>query len=68
MKKRATKKVMKTKGTKRAAKKSRSQSDLSPRAVRGGAVKGGASDMFIKLGHGIKGATEERNSGSIMKF
>ena len=56
MKKKATKKkVTKAKGTKRAKKQTWPQSDLSPRAVRGGAVKGGASDMFIKLGYGIKG-------------
>jgi hypothetical protein len=71
MKKRVTKKkVTKAKGTKRAKKKTRPQSDLSPRAARGGAVKGGSVDMFVKLPN-IKGESKDAsppNSGSIMKL
>ena len=61
MKKRATKKKV-TKatatGTKRAKKKTRRQSDLSPKAVRGGTVTGGAADIFAKIGT-IKGESDD---------
>jgi len=64
------KKVTKAKGTKRAKKKSRRPSDLSPKAVRGGAVKGGGVDIFAKIGD-IKGESQDDprlTSRSIMRF
>jgi hypothetical protein len=71
MKKRvAKKKVTKAKGTKRVKKKTRPQSDLSPRAVRGGVVKGGATDIFAKIGDikGESGDMRRLNQGPIMRF
>jgi hypothetical protein len=73
MKKRATKKkVTKAKGAKRAKKKTPRQLDLSPKAVRGGTVQGGATDIFAKIGT-IKGESQDdprldKRATSIMKF
>ena len=73
MKKRATKKkVTKAKGTKRAKKKARRPVDLSPKAVRGGTVTGGGTDIFAKIGT-IKGESQDdprldKRAVSFMKF
>jgi len=72
-KKKATKKkVTKAKGTKRAKKKTPRQADLSPKAVRGGAVTGGGADIFAKIGT-IKGESDsdprlDKRATSLMKF